>query len=153
MAVFLLLGPLQAFHCLAGAKPETPIIIDVSVASAKLCITSNDTVLTEKQLDAYLQQNKAQFGDADPVYLRLSGDVSIAGMFKLMDLVKQTHPTIHLIVTEGNYQKEIRLVDPDLNVSPSSTPVAPAPSPYTTRFLFDNPPNPMLRQPMQAAPQ
>jgi hypothetical protein len=153
-AVLLLLGPLQAIHSLAGNKPETPIIVDVSIASADLSITVNDRVFTEKQLAAFLQQNKAQFGDADPVYLRFSNDVSIGRMFELMDLVKQTHPTVHLIVTR--LQKEIRLFDPDLNHFLSSRPSAPAPSPWTTRLLFDNPPNPMLhqrQQPLQAVPQ
>lgn len=132
------------FVCIASnsAKGGTPICIDVNIRNAKLSVSVCDKLYTEKELGDFLETLKAQFGDFDPVYLLLSDDVSISTMFEVMDVVKHTHRNIHLIVTEGNLQKEMRLVEPDLNLIPSSRPAAP----WTTRFLFDTPPIPTLHQ-------
>jgi hypothetical protein len=74
----------------------------------------NGTVLTENQIVEFLQQVKAQFGEPDPVYIRSAGDVSLEQFFDPMKIVERTHHDIHLIVTIGTIQKEIRFIDSDV---------------------------------------
>ena len=119
-----------------STSATTPIFIDVNASGARFNIAVNDVIVTSEQLEEILQTNKAQFGGSDPIYIRTAGDVSLNEIFALRDAVKKTHFDIHLIVIQGELQKEMRLFDPDLNLLPSS--------PSNTPFPFHNPPNPML---------